>query len=91
MEEGWTFTLLCGKITGYLVDWEVAQMLANTRGSPQLFYLQLLCKCDCQDNHVDINSSYEDLLHTIRRRMPCMDEDTGICLLMITRCQLKRS
>ena len=66
-------------------------MLANTKDNPQLFYFQLLCKSDCQDNRVGISSSYEDLLHTIQRRMPCMDEDTGICLLMVARCQLKRS
>ena len=35
--------MLCGKIAGYLVDWEVAQMLANTKGNPRLFYFQLLC------------------------------------------------
>ena len=39
-------------------------MLANTKGNPELFYFQLLCKCDCQDNQVGINSSYKDLLHT---------------------------
>lgn len=65
MEDRWTFTLLCGKKAGYLVDWEVAQMLANAKDNPQLFYFQLLCKYDCQDKHVGTNSSYKDLLHTI--------------------------
>ena len=76
-----------GKRAGYPVDWEVAQMLANAKGNPQLFYVQLFCKCDCQDNHIGINSSYGDLLHTIQRHMPCMDENMGICLLVVTRCQ----